>query len=76
MHQSYIHVELYHMKALLRRMSTYGKQKFSELELNLFNFLEETKQNVRTALMDDFDTPKALGIYLFKRVEVRIIFIH
>ena len=64
-HIEHIFAEFFHnVKALLRRMSTYGNQKFAELELNMSNFLEESKVNVRTALMDDFDTPKAIGSLL------------
>lgn len=64
-HIEHIFAEFFHnVKALLRRLSTFGKQKFSESELNLSNSLEEIKANVRNALMDDFDTPRAIGYML------------
>eukprot|EP01006_Ploeotia_vitrea_P032592 TRINITY_DN64783_c1_g2_i1.p1 TRINITY_DN64783_c1_g2~~TRINITY_DN64783_c1_g2_i1.p1 ORF type:complete len:689 (+),score=2.70 TRINITY_DN64783_c1_g2_i1:63-2129(+) len=57
------------IKALLRRYSNAkgvsgGKQHKGNNETILYEMLETTKMNVRNALLDDFDTPRAITYLL------------
>ncbi len=57
-----IFAEYFHnVKALLRRISSAGVQHVGEPEKVLLEKLEKTKEGVRAALMDDFDTPEAVN---------------
>ena len=59
--------EYFHnVKAVLRRYSNAkgvsgGKQHKGATEVVLYEVLETTKRNVRAALLDDFDTPRAVS---------------
>jgi cysteinyl-tRNA synthetase len=54
--------EFFHkVKAVLRRIGTQRRQHLDESELKLSADLEQTKADVHTALMDDFDTPRAVN---------------
>lgn len=54
--------EFFHnVKAALRRLGMSGPQYVGEKEGALMVSLENTKISVRLALLDDFDTPKAIG---------------
>jgi len=53
--------EYFHnVKAVLRRLGSDGPQHVGESEKSLLQSLEDAKECVRAALMDDFDTPKAV----------------
>lgn len=60
-----IFAEYFHnVKALLRRLQgskCAGPQHKGPREAVLYNALEDTKRNVRSALLDDFDTPRAIA---------------
>ena len=57
--------EYFHnMKAVLRRLGISGSQYLSVKEHSLITHLEHAKLSVNDALMDDFDTPKALTALL------------
>ena len=57
--------EFFHnVKAVLRRLGVSGPQHVGEVEKGLYASLESAKRAVRVALMDDFDTPAALGALL------------
>ena len=61
--------EFFHnIKAILRRLSTTARQNLTMAEFTLTSVVEEIKVQVRTALMDDFDTPKAVT-YLLELVK-------
>ena len=53
--------EFFHnVKAVLRRLGISGSQYLSPREHALITHLEAAKSNVNEALMDDFDTPRAI----------------
>lgn len=57
--------EYFHnVKDLLRRTGAKGPQKVTPKEQTLLDYLEEAKESVRAALMDDFDTPAAAAALL------------
>lgn len=57
--------EFFHnMKAVLRRLGISGSQYLSAREHALISHLETAKSNVNDALMDDFDTPRAITALL------------
>lgn len=61
-HIEKIFAEFFHkLKATLRRLGTEARQHLNSDEERLAAELEDTKANVEGALMDDFDTPRALG---------------
>lgn len=49
------------VKALLRRVGVAGPQHVGPRDQAIILALEQTKQAVRTALLDDFDTPEAIS---------------
>jgi cysteinyl-tRNA synthetase len=54
--------EFFHnVKAVLRRLGISGPQHVGALEANLLLVSEATKEGVRAALLDDFDTPRAIN---------------
>eukprot|EP01041_Mallomonas_annulata_P007099 gene7099-14444_t len=54
-------VEYFHnVKAIIRRLGVTGTQHVGEREITLLVLLQSTKEAVRAALLDDFDTPRAL----------------
>eukprot|EP00607_Mallomonas_marina_P002937 CAMPEP_0182429724 /NCGR_PEP_ID=MMETSP1167-20130531/32935_1 /TAXON_ID=2988 /ORGANISM="Mallomonas Sp, Strain CCMP3275" /LENGTH=473 /DNA_ID=CAMNT_0024613837 /DNA_START=463 /DNA_END=1885 /DNA_ORIENTATION=- len=56
-----IFVEYFHnMKAILRHLGRTGSQHLGDREHQLMCQLQLTKETVREALLDDFDTPRAL----------------
>lgn len=58
-----IFVEYFHnVKALLRRLGVAGPQHVGEREQKVLSEFESSKEAVRAALMDDFDTPRAIGV--------------
>jgi len=64
--------EFFHnVKAVLRRESNYsGKQYVGEVEERLVAILEESKKDIRAALLNDFDTPVALKKMMILSKEV------
>lgn len=61
-HIEKIFSEFFHkLKATLRRLGTESRQHLSDSEELLAVELESTKANVEKMLMDDFDTPRAIG---------------
>ena len=57
-----IFAEYFHnVKALLRRLGVSGKQYLGPKEHGMVGILESTKVKVHEALMDDFDTPRAIA---------------
>ena len=57
--------EFFHnVKAVLRRLGSDGPQHIGEPEKLLLQALEDAKEGVRSSLMDDFDTPRAVTFLL------------
>ena len=60
-----IFAEFFHkVKATLRRLGTHSRQHLDESETLLARELEDGKGRVDAALMDDFDTPRAIAALL------------
>jgi cysteinyl-tRNA synthetase len=52
------------VKATLRRLGVAGTQHVGVREQGIILIVEQTKEAVRTALLDDFDTPTAISILM------------